>query len=766
MRRILLIPFLSFSTIWILSACHQRKPSTNAPESSEAPAKEAVTGEPVQAKPPTGEPIQPMPDAVVESVFNPKENLAHYGHWRSSKIGGGGYLLNILTNEVNPDILYTHSDVGGIFRSDDEGRNWRMVHINYHPQSLDCVRDLLVNPQNPDELIAAVGDQWTPQQGLFKSTDGGESWKKVLDTQVFGNGSNRSTGRILQRSPKAPETLYAAPGWDGAFVSHDNGESWESLGLEQCYVNDLDIDRHNPNRLFVCAESRKMSNKTTWNGSRNYRDLAGGFYRSEDGGRTWARLSEIAPIEIVQDPVNAERWYGLFDSRTVAYTEDHGDSWQEANEGLEISESKPSPTSDKSYKAIGAGPDFLLLANGKGSFFIKQPTDSPWRKIESGERFQGEWYGRSKPNTWDKFGRATACIVVDPLNPKHWFFGDYYTIYQTWNSGKNWTLTIDGIENTVIHAVHQMPNNPNIVHMGMADNGYFRSTDGAASFQKGGGSADNYKAIAVAPSNPDVVYILGPKYHGWYADTLFVSQDGGVHFERSPMKNIPQAKDQWRVNSLAVDVKNPDKVYIGVSGPIAPGQGGVWMSSDGGQSWTWDSEGLPEGNSFFQSSIWDNGYQLARNPNGSMVAMKHHMLYYRSSDRQPWQKSSIQLRNSQSKFTQLLTSPDESGVYYLSEQYGGLHRSEDNGRSWSKILDQGVHAFTIDQSNSRFIAVALDDAGGILITGNAGYNWHPVDDHLPQRHRLKMAFAGRRLVVGTPGNGVFYLPLESIQAKE
>jgi len=705
------------------------------------------------------EPLRPNAEGIVPAIFNPKENLASYGAWRSSKIGGGGYLLNIVTNKINPDILYTHSDVGGIFRSDDAGRNWAMVHTNVHPQSLDCVRDLWVDPMNPDTLIAAVGNQWLPQQRIYKSTDGGQQRYKLLDTHAFGNGPTRSTGRILQQSPEDPETIYAAPGWEGVFVSHDGGENWTPLGLEKRYVDDFKIDRENPQRLFICAESRKMSNKTSWNGKRTYHEMEGGLYRSEDGGQSWEKLLDEGPLEIIQSPMEPNRWYGLFEARTVAYSDDHGVTWQDASEGLNISEKQPSPTWDTSYKAIGAGPDFLVLANGQGSFFTKTSLESPWQKVEAGERYQGDWFARSKPNTWDKFGRATAAIVVDPLNPEHWFFSDYYTIYQSWNSGKNWTLTIDGIENTVIHAIEQTPGNPDLVHMGMADNGYFHSEDGASSFSKGGGSADNYKAIAVAPSDTSIVYILGPKDHGWYSNTLYRSDDSGLNFKRSPMTNIPKEKDKWLVNSVAVDPQDADKVYIAVSGAVEPDKGGVWASQDGGQNWTWDSEGLAPGNQFFQTSIWDVGYQLARNLNGSMVAAKHHMLYYRNNDDAEWQRSGISLQEKNGKFMQVFSSPDEAGVYYLSEQYGGLHRSDDNGKTWTQILDQGIEAFAIDRSNSKRIAVALDECNGLLITGNGGQDWHVLDGHLPQRHRLKMAFAGNRLVVGTPGNGVFYLPI-------
>tara|TARA_R100000027_G_scaffold184_1_gene211 strand:- start:13170 stop:15416 length:2247 start_codon:yes stop_codon:yes gene_type:complete len=737
MQRFLLIPFVCISGIF----------STNL----------LGTPEETSNKPLQTNRIEAVRGSGPGNIFNPGENLAEYGHWRSSKIGGGGYLLNIATNRVDPDRLYAHSDVGGIFRSDDGGRNWYMIHINYHPQSLDCVRDLLVDPENPDLIIAAVGDQWMPQQGIFKSINGGKTWRKVLNTQVFGNGPNRSTGRILQRAPSEGNRIYAAPGLDGVFVSTDGGENWIGLGLDQVYVNDFKIDWRNPNRMFLCAEARKMSNKTTWNGERQFHELKGGFYRSEDAGMNWEKLSEKSPIEIIQSPVNPDQWYGIFDGLRVAVTEDFGENWGDASEGLPTSEKKQSPTSGLSYRSIGSGPDFLIVANGNGGFFIKDPIDSPWREIKS-DRIQGDWFARTQPNQWDKFGRATASIVVDPSNPDHWFFSDYYAIYQSWNAGKTWTLTIDGIENTVIHTVVQSPQNPNIVHMGMADNGYFRSMDAATSFSHADGTSDNCKAIAVVQSSPDTVYILAPRYHGWYADTLYVSLDGGKKFHKSPMINIPKGDEKWRANSLTVDYQNSRQVYIGVSGPVKPGKGGVWRSSDMGKTWDWDSRGLPEDSSFFQSSIWDTGFQLARSPNGSMVAIKNNAVYFRNSDDRDWERSPVRL--SGRKFMQVLSAPDQDGVFLLAEEYGGLQRSTDNGKTWTKIFERGIHSVTVDQNDSQRIAIALDEADGILVTENGGTNWYAVDNHLPQRQRLKMAFAGDRLIVGTPGNGVFYLPLE------
>lgn len=709
------------------------------------------------------EPLRPDSQGIVKEIFNPKNNKASYNQWRSSKIGGGGYILSVTISPSNPDTAYAFSDVGGIFRTDNSGRTWRMVHHTMKPQSLDCVRDLIIDPQNPDIIIAAVGTQWAKQQGIYKSTDGGKSWKKTLACQAFGNGPNRSLGSILQRSPKDKNIIYAAPGLDGVFKSEDGGDTWKNLGHGKLYIYDFKIDRDNPDTMYLCASKKKLSYRKDW-GKGTKVELNGGFFRSDDAGKSWKKLSDEAPWEMVQSPLDSKRWYGIFDAWYVRYTEDKGKSWTDDSAGLTLATKKPKSSSNNSYKAIVAGPDFLVLGSGAGTFYIKKPLNSKWRKIEH-KKIQGEWYAKSAPGKWDHFGRACSSIVIDPTNPKHWYFTDWYSIYQTWDSGKHWTLTIDGVENTVIHCVTQTPGNNALVHMGMADNGYFRSTDGAASFVIGVGTSNNCKAVAVAPSSTSTVYALGTKKFGWYSNWLFTSLDSGKTFSRSPMKNIKNI-DKLRINSICVDFKNPKKVYIGVSSKIEPGKGGVWVSEDRGGSWKWDSKGLPQGSKFFEDSIWGSGYQLARNPNGAMVAIKGNAAYTRNSDNEEWKKSELSTKSGGSRFMQVFSSPDEEGVFYIAEKHNGLLKSEDNGKTWKKILNNGIIIATIDQDNSKRIAVALDKARGLMMSEDGGATWKEIDGSVPQRMRLKMAFAGDRLVVGTPGNGVLYLPLnESAKAE-
>src|SRR5690606_6112239 len=95
------------------------------------------------------------------------------------------------------------------------------------------------------------------------------------------------------------------------------------------------------------------------------------------------------------------------------------------------------------------------------------------------------WWGNTgeRPG-FAHFGKSAGYLAIDPTDPDHWFMTDWYAIWQTFDAGSTWQLTIDGIECTyILHLV--AGNDPDgVVHMAMSDNGYFRSTDGGRSFHK------------------------------------------------------------------------------------------------------------------------------------------------------------------------------------------------------------------------------------------------------------------------------------------
>jgi photosystem II stability/assembly factor-like uncharacterized protein len=177
----------------------------------------------------------------------------------------------------------------GIFKSTDAGRNFQFAGLKDSGQ----VGGLRVHPTNPDIVwAAALGSPFGPndERGIFKTTDGGKTWRKTLFVD------NEHGGRDIEVDWQNPNTLYAAiykgfrKGWDiisggpadkgGIYKSVDGGETWKkvSAGLPAKLIGkiDLDIARSNPNVLYAIVEAPGNE---------------GGLYRSNDAGESWTLVN-------------------------------------------------------------------------------------------------------------------------------------------------------------------------------------------------------------------------------------------------------------------------------------------------------------------------------------------------------------------------------------------------------------------------------------------------------------------------------------------
>ncbi|MCC6989612.1 MAG: hypothetical protein IT181_11475, partial [Acidobacteria bacterium] len=177
----------------------------------------------------------------------------------------------------------------GVFRSTDAGKSFQFAGLRESGQ----IGGIRVHPNNPDIVwAAALGSPFGPtaDRGIFKTIDGGKTWKKTLFVD------NEHGGRDIEVDWQNPSVLYAAiykgfrKGWDivsggpadkgGIYKSTDGGETWTKLsaGLPGKLIGkiDLDIARSNPNVLYAMVEAPGAE---------------GGLYRSSDAGATWAMVN-------------------------------------------------------------------------------------------------------------------------------------------------------------------------------------------------------------------------------------------------------------------------------------------------------------------------------------------------------------------------------------------------------------------------------------------------------------------------------------------
>ena len=230
----------------------------------------------------------------------------------------------------NPDIVYAGTGEqnnrqstswgNGVYRTDDGGETWRHLGL----VETRHVGKIEVHPSNPDVVyVAALGNLWAPseERGVFRSTDGGRSWDKVLYV-------DEHTGAVdMVMDPSNPDILYAAtyqrlrrtwgfngggPG-SGIWKTTDGGDSWNRLEVG---LPDEDMGRIG---IAIAASNPRVLNAIIETGDRD----TTGTYRTEDGGMSWTRVNplNVRPIyysEIFIDPNTDQRVYVLATSSNIS----------------------------------------------------------------------------------------------------------------------------------------------------------------------------------------------------------------------------------------------------------------------------------------------------------------------------------------------------------------------------------------------------------------------------------------------------------------
>ena len=683
-------------------------------------------------------------------------DFRRYGRWVSAALGGGGYIQQVIPT-ADPRVYYARVDVGGVARSDDAGQSWHLLHGNVRPYvpGIDAVRGVGVDPRDPDKLVIAAGDRWSEAVGLLASDDGGDSWTLVQPGLFLGNAGSRNAGDVLARHPDRPDAIYAA-GVGRNFRSDDNGRSWREFGPTGLHATDLTIDHADPDRLWLAATSERIYVSDLGGPT----DFAGGWFLSEDGGDSFDKLADDAPREFVQDPRDPDTLYGLFDIHSLRRSDDAGRTWHDFADGLPLDAAGGFDDWATTSTALTAADDRLVLVTRDGTVFERPYDAAAWREVGP-ESVDGRgWYGNlgDRPG-WVHYGKSAGDVLVSPHDPSLWFFTDWYAVWRSEDAGRTWAYSADGLEVTVVHSIVGHPGDGALVHLGMADNGYLRSTDGGASFDDLHGlpvGEANVKAIAVAPSDSNRVYLTGNTTPGeWAARGLAASADAGQTWAAAPMRGLPDMSGRMMC-SVAVDPADAMRVAVGVSGD-GPG---AYVSTDGGASFGPMADGLPE-DGYFRNDIWVCGRELAVGPGGHAVAFSHDRRLVHRLAGDAWTSAGIEVRG---KPNDVAADPATAGRFFLAVGDDGLYRTDNGGATFERVWDGDARRVAIEGDR---VAVGVGTDAGVVHSDDGGVTFSTLDDALPNRDRPVVAFAGAgfgRVLAGTNGNGTFYLPLSAADA--
>ncbi len=651
--------------------------------------------------------------------------------WRNISDGffKSGSVGDIAVSESDPNVIYvgmgehavrgvmtTYGD--GVYKSTDGGKTWKHVGL----ENTRHISDVIIHPANPDIVyVAAQGAVHgpNPDRGVYKSTDGGTTWKRVLYVDENTGASS------LSMDMTNPRILYAATwqhrrypwkvesGGPGCAIwkSVDGGETWtkitEGLPKEMGKIG-VSVSRANPNRVYAIVEAEKSK---------------AGLYRSDDGGKKWTHLSS-------DQNITARSWY---------------------------------------YMEVAADPqnqDVVYVLNAP---FMKS--------IDRGKTFFSIRVGHGD----------THDLWINPHNSQNMILGDDGGGEITFNGGKSWS-TLNNQPTAQFYRVNVDNLFPFRVYGGQQDNSSVVIKSRNNSFGlteqdwfEGPGCESAW--IAFNPDDPVLLY--GGCYQG-NIDVLDTRTGERKDIMQYPASNLAfRPKDmKYRFNWNAPIIASPhDPNTIYHAGNV------VFKTINGGISWEVISPDLTRNE---ESKQQEGGGPITNEGAGGE---NYNTIYY------------------------LIESPHEKGVLYAGSDCGLVHVTRDGGKSWQNVTPAGlpecmIHSIevsphdkgTVYISASRykfndmtsytyrsndygktwtrisngvdkedFIKVIREDrkvkdllyAGaerGFYVSFNGGTNWHKLQLNLPVVPVTDLAIQGNDLVAATAGRAFWILDdLSAIQ---
>jgi photosystem II stability/assembly factor-like uncharacterized protein len=638
--------------------------------------------------------------------------------------GFGGSIGAVAVSPSNENIIYVgegentmrgnvSEGINGVWKSEDGGRSWKKTGL---ADGRHIVR-LIIHPNNPNIVWAAVmGHLFGPnnERGVFKTTDGGKTWNKVL----FVNPHTGCSDLVME--PNNPSVLYAGmwrvirrpysleSGGDGSgfYKSTDGGETWQNISANKGLptgiwgIVGVAVSASNTDKVYVQVEN-----------------AAGGLFVSNDAGQTFTLVNSSNDIrqrswyfsKLFVDPKN-ENLVWLLNVSLYKSTDggktlknvstphgDHHDLWLDPEDG------------NRAIIADDGGAQVSFDGGGNWSTYNNQPTVQIYR-VSTDNAFPYHILGAQQDNSTIRMKSRT--------------YGGSIT-------DKDWTSTA-GFESGYVVAD---PSNPNIVYGGNYG-GYLSRYNHLT---------DENRNISVWPDNP-----LG----------------AGADVQRY--------RFQWNF-PIFFSPHNPKKLYAGGNH--------LFASENEGQSWNILSPDLTTNNKAMQASsggliTQDNtsveyyctiftATESAQEKDLLWVGTDDGLIQVSKNGGANWENVTPKNIPAYIMWNAVEVDPFKKGAaYFVGTRYKSndytpyIYKTEDYGKTW-KLLTAGINKMHFTRVlRADLVRKGLLYCGteyGMYVSYNDGLNWQPMQANLPIVPITDMTIKNNDLIVATQGRGFYVL---------
>ncbi|MBN2289303.1 MAG: hypothetical protein JXQ83_08220, partial [Candidatus Glassbacteria bacterium] len=583
------------------------------------------------------------------------------------------------------------------------------------------ISDIAITPADP-QVCFAVG----PQEGVYKSTDGGESWSLIQ----FDNPGGHV--HIIAINPQNQSEIYCAATGE-LQKTVDAGQSWQHIlgGVESCtrYIAAMEMDPLDGNVLYICGGSHCP-------------ERAGTVYRTEDGGSTWSdlgtslELPRKAIVETMGLAGNGKLFIGINDYEMeswrcgkVFYSDNDGQAWSEVNYGQSerrfIWSTFVNPFNRQEIW-ISEGP---LYNDEIGQPIVYKSTDGGlnWSAVFISANFD-----------------CTQVRIIGASVDGRIYLAAGSRLLVTSDGGSTFSNIEPPLENMPsvdFRFITVHPDNPAILLLPLRTGGIARSEDGGKNWRliNKGILSTTISLLAADPVNPAVIYASSAGGNG-----TFRSDDYG---ESWTMLNPGGIVHPW-ADELTVDPTNPDRIWFVSDVPY------IHRSDDRGN--TWEVINNPYwGNNFNFCSVYactqSSGSNIIYALNNGFGLFKRQQLEYETE----WSF----LRTSEIDYTYSITAhPTNPDIVFSGyspkpfEHSAMVRRTTDGGETWNTVLEvpnsSGITSVAVDPGDPGSIyAGSIGERGEIYYSSDGGSSWTRLNEHF-----IMCTVWGQPQLIVDPGN--------------